>query len=96
MTYGVPVWYMGNSQKGHIKLLQTAQHEGIHKLLGVFKTTLIEPLHNLMGIPPIHYLLDKLLSAYTHRLRAMPPNALVHMVLETDQCCIWPDYFTPH
>ena len=71
------------------------QHEGICKLLSVFKTTLLEPLHNLMGIPPIPYLLTKLLNAYTHRLRAMPPNALVHMVLEIDQCHVWPDYFIP-
>jgi len=95
MTYGVLVWYMGQGQKGHLKLLQTAQNEGIHKLLGMFKTTPIEPLHNLTGIPPIRYLLDKLLNAYTHRLRAMPPNTLVCTVLETNWCCIWPDYFTP-
>jgi hypothetical protein len=95
MTYGVPVWYKGNGQKWHTKLLQTAQHEGIRKLLGVFKTTPIEPLHNLTGIPPICYLLDKILNAYTHRLQAMPPNTLVHTVLETDRCRIWPDYFIP-
>ena len=69
--------------------------DSICKLLGVFKTTPIEPLHNLMGIPPIHYLLDKILNAYTHRLRAMPPNALVCMVLKTDRCHIWQDYFIP-
>jgi hypothetical protein len=95
MTYGVLVWYTGTGQKSHIKLLQTTQHEGIRKLLGVFKTTPLEPLHNLMGIPPICYLLDKLLNAYTHRLQAMPPNAFVRTVLETDRCRIWPDYFIP-
>ena len=95
MTYRVPVWYKGVGQKGLANLLQTAQNEGICKLLGVFKTTPIEPLHNLTGIPPIPYLLDKILNAYTHRLRAMPPNALVRTVLETDRCRIWPDYFNP-
>jgi hypothetical protein len=96
MTYGVPVWYTGIRQKKHMKLLQTAQYEGIRKLLGVFKTTPLEPLHNLTGIPPISYLLDKLLTAYTRRLRAMPPNALVCTVLETDRCRIWPEYTNPH
>ena len=55
MTYGILVWYKGHGQKGLTNLLQTAQHEGIHKLLGMFKTTPIEPLHNLTGIPPIPY-----------------------------------------
>ena len=88
MTYGVPIWYIGRGQKWHEKHLQVAQNEGICKLLGMFKTTPCEPLHNLTGIPPIPYLLDKLLNAYTHRLQAMPPNALVHTVLKTDRCHI--------
>ena len=83
-------------QKWHEKKLQTTQYDGIRKLLGVFKTTPLEPLHNLTGIPPIPYLLHKLLNAYTHRLWAMPPNALVHTVLKTNRCRVWPEYLNPH
>jgi hypothetical protein len=95
ITYRVPVWYTRQHQKWHVNHLQIAQNEGICKILGVFKTTPVEPLHNLMGIPPISYLLPKLIHAYTLRLQAMPPNALVYIVLKTDWCHIWPDYFTP-
>jgi hypothetical protein len=96
MTYGTPIWYTGHNQKTRLKKFETVQNEGTCKMLRVFKTTPIEPLNNLTGIPPIPYLLDKLLNAYTHRLRAMPPNTLVHTVLETDRCRIWPSYLNPH
>ena len=96
MTYGVQVWYTGRNQKGRVKKFELVQTEAQRKMLGVFKTTPVEPLNNLTGIPPIPYLFDKLLNAYTHRLRAMNPNALVRTVLETDRCRIWPEYITPH
>ena len=86
---------MGKQQKWHTNHLQVTQNEGIRKLLGMFKTTPVEPLHNLTGIPPIPYLLDKLVNAYTYRLRAMPPNTLVCTVLITDRCRVWPNYFIP-
>ena len=95
MTYGVPVWYTGRNQKGRWKKFEKVQNEGTRKMLGVFKTTPVKPLNNLTGIPPIPYLFDKLLNAYTRRLKTMPPNALVCTVLEADQCRIWPEYFTP-
>ena len=47
LTYGAQVWYTGHKQKGLIKILQTAQNDGIRKITGVFKTTPTEPLHNL-------------------------------------------------
>ena len=95
MTYRAPVWYTGVRQKGLEKCLTTAQNEGICKMLGVFKTTPCEPLHNLTGIPPIPYLLTHLLDSFVRRLRAMPPHALVRTVLETNRCHVWPSYLTP-
>jgi hypothetical protein len=95
MTYGVPVWYTGVGQKGRLEKFVKVQNEGTRKMLGVFKTTPVKVLNNLTGIPPVPYLFDKLLNAYTHRLQAMPPNALVRTVLETDRCRIWPEYYTP-
>src|SRR6267154_5259535 len=86
---------MGICQKGLLHKLQIAQNEGIHKLMGVFKTTLMEPLHNMMGIPPIPYLVNKLMHAYSNRLQGLPPNALVCTILTHDQCCYWPDHVHP-
>jgi hypothetical protein len=55
LTYGAQVWYIGHCQKGLIARLQTAQNEGLCKMTGVFKTTPIDPLHNLISIPPTVY-----------------------------------------
>ena len=95
LTYGTQVWYTGHRQKGLIAHLQTAQNEGLHKMTGVFKTTPIDPLHNLIGIPPISYLLPKLMNTYSLRLQGSAPNALIRTVLLNDQCCYWPESFLP-
>jgi hypothetical protein len=60
-----------------------------------FKTTLIEPLHNLTRVPPIQYILDKLIDSYLHRLQGLPLNAKTQTILSDDQCQYWPDYIIP-
>jgi hypothetical protein len=95
LTYGAQVWYTGHNQKGLVHKLQVAQNEGVRKIAGVFKTTPIKPLHNLLGIPPISYVLSKLMHAYSLRLQGLPPNAKVRTVLLTDQCHYWPEYINP-
>jgi hypothetical protein len=62
------VWYIGEKQKGLIDKLAVAQNEGLQKITGTFCTILTEPLHNLMEIPPILYLLCKLMISYSFRL----------------------------
>ena len=76
--------------------MQVTQNKGLHKLTGVFKTTPIDPLHNLMCIPPIMYLIGKLMHSYTLRLGHLPPHVKVRTVLTTDQCRYWPNYVNPH
>jgi hypothetical protein len=73
LTYGVPVWYTGHHQKGLIKRMQIAQNEGLRKMARVFRTTPVEPLHNLTRIPPISYVLDKLTQSYSQCLAGLPP-----------------------
>jgi hypothetical protein len=80
MTYGIPVWYTGIGQKGLIQHLQVAQNEGLRKISGTFHITPIEPLHNLTAIPPISYLIPKLMDAYSHRLGSMNPVNMTHTV----------------
>ena len=86
----------GVRQKGLVHHLQVAQNDGIHKITRVFCMMLMEPLHNMTGIPPISYVLPKLMHTYSLRLQGLPPGAKVKTVLETDQCHYWPDYITPH
>lgn len=68
LTYGMPVWYTGIGQKGLIQWLQVAQNEGICKIMGTFKMTPVKPLHNLICVLPICYMLDKLMHSYSTRL----------------------------
>ncbi len=63
--------------------------------MGVFKTSPIDPLHNLMCIPPITYLIGKLIHSYTLRLGRLPLYAKVRTVLTVDQCHYWPAYVNP-
>ena len=95
LTYGASVWYTGVRQKGLVHCLQVAQNDGIQKITGVFCMMPTEPLYNMTGIPPLSYMLPKLMHSYTLRLQGLPPGAKVKTVLETDQCCYWPDYIIP-
>jgi hypothetical protein len=96
LTYGAPVWYTRRRQKGLVKILQIAQNEGIRKMTGIFKTTPIDPLDNMTAIPPVSYVLTKLLDSYTQRLRRLPPHTSVWAILTYDRCHYWPNYVTPH
>jgi hypothetical protein len=95
LTYGVPVWYMGHHQKGLVKHMQIAQNEGLHKMSRVFCMTLIEPLHNLTHIPPISYVLDKLIQSYSQHLAGLPPQCKTCTVITMDHCQYWPAYVQP-
>ena len=54
-----------------------------------------KPLHNMIGIPPISYLMEKLMHSYSHRLWGLPPNTMVWLVLTDDCCQYYPHYVHP-
>jgi hypothetical protein len=64
-------------------------------MTGVFKTMPIDPLHNLTRVPPISYVLPKLMHLYSNQLQRLPAKARVRTILSDDQCRYWPDYLTP-
>ena len=86
LTYGVPVWYTGVSQKGLINMLQTAQNEGIRKITGVFRTTPTTISENMIGLAPIKFLLPRILHSFHNRMIATNPHHILHSILTTDQC----------
>ena len=55
----------------------------------------IDSLHNLTWVPPIQYVLYKLIHSYSNRLQGLPLNAKTWTILSKDQCHYWPDYLTP-
>jgi hypothetical protein len=66
LTNRAQVWYTGKGQKNLIQHLQVAQNEGLRKMTGIFKMMPIDPLHNLTRVPPISYMLPKLMHAYSN------------------------------
>ena len=56
---------------------------------------LIEPLHNLAAIPPISYVLPKLIHSYQQQLMGMSLDLKVQSVLDNDWCQYWPEYVNP-
>jgi hypothetical protein len=95
LTYGTQVWYTGVKQKGLVQKLQVAQNDRLRKIARVFKTTLVEPLHNLTGVPPISYVLNKLKHSYSLKLQGTAPNAKTRTILYHNQCQYWPEYIRP-
>jgi len=47
----------------------------------------------MIGVPPISYLLPKLMHVYSLRLQRMPSHALICTILVSDWCRYWPKYF---
>jgi hypothetical protein len=95
LTYGAQVWYTSKGQKSLVHRLQVAQNEGLRKMTGIFKMTPVDPLHNLTGVPPISYVLPKLMHAYSNHLQELPTRAKVRTILSEDQCRYWLAYVTP-
>jgi hypothetical protein len=81
LTYGAQVWYTGVKQKVLIQKLQVAQNNGLRKINRVFKMTPVEPLHNLTGVLPISYILNKLKCSYSLKLQGTAPNAKTRTIL---------------
>jgi len=63
--------------KSLLCILQVAQNVAIRKISGTFRTTPVEPLHNMLAIPPIKYTVAKYREAFTIRLSKLPPSALL-------------------
>ena len=86
LTYGVPVWYTGTSQKGLINTLQTAQNEGVRKISGIFRTTPTSVSENMLGIAPIKFLLPRILHSFRNRMTSTNPHHILLSILTSDQC----------
>jgi hypothetical protein len=84
LTYGAQVWFTDWHQTGLLKILQMAQNEACHKLVGVFKTTPVNFIHILLCIPPIAYWLCHLLRSAGSRISQLPLSHALHN-LETSQ-----------
>ena len=73
LTYAAPVWYTG--QAGLLRELRTAQNAAVRHIAGAFRTTPVDPLHQLMGIMPIDLRISILIKNAALRLYRLPPNS---------------------
>ena len=83
LLYGLPIWSHW-APKSLIRILQVAQNVAVRKISGTFRTTPVEPLHNMLAIPPIKYTIAKYREAFTVRLSKLPPNALLRTLPSHD------------
>jgi hypothetical protein len=75
LTYGSAIWFRG--QKKHIKMLQIAQNIAVRTIAGAFRSTPLEPLHQLTAIPPIQIRLQRLSTQAAIRLLSLPHSSPV-------------------
>ena len=93
LTYGLPLW-SHRPPKSLLHILQVAQNDAVRKLSGTFKTTPIEPLHNMVAIPPIKYLVPKLRLQATNRISRLPHSHRLLTLTSNDPTRFHPPFIT--
>jgi len=93
LTYGLPLW-SHNLLKSLIQVLQVAQNDAVQRLSGTFKTTPIEPLHNMVAIPPIRFLIPKLRLQARNRIARLPPTHRLLTLPNADTSRFYPPFIT--
>ena len=83
LLYSLPIW-SHRAPKSLIRILQVAQNVAVRKISGTFRTNPVEPLHNMLAIPPIKYTVAKYHEAFTNRLSKLPPTALLRTLPSND------------
>ena len=88
LLYGLPVW-SHHAPKSLLCILQVAQNIAVCKISGTFRTTPVEPLHNMLTIPPIKYTIVKYHKAFTICLSKLPPSALLRTLPSNNPSTIY-------
>ena len=90
LLYGLPLW-SHRPPKRLTQTLQVAQNDTVRHISGSFRTTPVEPLHNMLAIPPIHFTITKYRTVFTTCLSCLPPTANLRTITSVDQTA----FFTP-
>ena len=90
LLYGLLLW--SYHPPAHIiRTLQVAQNEAVQCISRTFHTTPVNPLHNMLAIPPIHFTIAKYRTAFSAHLSHLPPTANLRTITSVDQAA----FFTP-
>jgi len=90
LLYGLPVW-SHKVPKSIIQILQVAQNDAVRQISGTFRTTPVEPLHNMLAIPPIKFTIAKYRVAFTTHISHLPPTAKLCTIISSDPT----NYYVP-
>jgi len=88
LLYGLPVWSY-KVPKSIVQILQVAQNDTIRRMSGTFRMTPVDPLHNMLAIPPIKYTIAKYRAAFTARISHLPPTAILRTLPTHDPSAIY-------
>jgi hypothetical protein len=86
LTYGSPIWF--KQQKQLSKTLQAVQDEAVRWMMGAFRTTPAEPLHQLIAILPIHIRLQMLSKTAAFTLLTIPHSSQLIQHLGPPWCSV--------
>jgi hypothetical protein len=69
MMWGLPAWYKGQNhcQKTKIVQLERVQNEALRWIAGAWRTSPIEPLRVLLGIPPVDLKIERNMTRIAER-----------------------------
>ena len=95
LTYAFPAWFSPRTTKKVLNIFQVAQNDAVRKISGCFRTTPIEPLHLLVGIPPISFTLQKLRETFGERLLRLPPSSPLHTLRSFNPLASWSADYLP-
>ena len=62
-----------------------AQNDAVHRISSSFRTTPVEPLHNMLAIPPIRFTIAKYCAAFTACLSHLPPTVNLCTITSVNQ-----------
>jgi len=93
LTYGLALW-SDRPPKSLLDILQVVQNDVVRCISGTFRTTPTLPLHHMLAIPPIKYMVTKLCQQAQLRLTRLPPNHKLCTVVSSDQTRFHPDFIS--
>ena len=77
-----------------LRVILLMQDDAVRRISGTFRTTPTLPLHHMLAIPPIKYMVIKLRQQVQLRLTRLPPNHKLRTIVSSDQTRLHPDFIS--
>ena len=89
LSYGLPLWYRLNGKgcKAHVKLLSKMQNVALRWISGTFKTTPIQWMEFITGMPPVLQKANYALCIVLQCLSRLPENHAMNLLAKVPAHC---------